>query len=196
MGYGNDPASFDTAGWAHGAASFGPSLRLIAEAIGLPLDAVDATGEVAVARRRSRSPPARSPAGTVAAQRMIVSGLRGGEPLLTFRANWYCTTELEPEWDLRADRLAGQRSTATHRSTSSCASMFPLDRMAETTPGLHREPRVNAVAVVCAAAPGHPHDARPPPGRRQPRDELSRAKRDVARAARRAQRGEKRETWA
>ena len=58
MGFGKDPSAFDPRRWSHGAASFGPSLRLIGEAIGLPLDSVDSSGEVAVATRDLRSRPA------------------------------------------------------------------------------------------------------------------------------------------
>ena len=37
MGYGRDPGSFDQGRWTSGAQSFGPSLRLVADALGLPL---------------------------------------------------------------------------------------------------------------------------------------------------------------
>ena len=36
MGFGADPASFDQGRWSHGAGSFGPSLRLVAEALSPP----------------------------------------------------------------------------------------------------------------------------------------------------------------
>ena len=100
MGFGADPDSFDPARWSHGAASFGPSLRLLGEALGLPLDSVEATGQVAVARQDTQIAAGPLAAGTVAAQRMRVTGLRGGHPLLVFEANWYCTADLEPAWDL------------------------------------------------------------------------------------------------
>ena len=48
MGFGAEPEHFDPGRWAHGAASFGPSLRLVAEALSLALDSVEASGEVAV----------------------------------------------------------------------------------------------------------------------------------------------------
>ncbi len=153
MGYGKDPSSFDTARWAHGAAAFGPSLRLLADAIGLPLDEVDSTGEVAVAPRTLEIAAGTIPEGTVAAQRMIVRGLRGGEPLLTFRASWYCSKELEPEWDLRD---TGWRINVEGDAPLDVELRFPfsLDRMAETSPGYTANRALNAVAVVCAAPPG------------------------------------------
>ncbi len=36
MGYGADPSAFDPGRWAHGAQSFGPTLRMLAEALALP----------------------------------------------------------------------------------------------------------------------------------------------------------------
>ena len=153
MGFGRDPASFDPGRWAHGAASFGPSLRLTAEALGLPLDAVEATGEVAVARQSVEIAAGPLPAGTVAAQRMVVNGLRHGRPLLTFRANWYCTTDLEPAWDLRP---TGWRVKVDGDAPLDVDLRFdvPLERMGELSPGYTAHRAVNAVAVVCAAAPG------------------------------------------
>ena len=34
--------------------------------------------------------------------RTTVSGMRNGSELIRFRANWYCTTDLDVEWDLQA----------------------------------------------------------------------------------------------
>jgi 4-hydroxy-tetrahydrodipicolinate reductase len=153
MGYGRDPSAFDAGRWAHGAASFGPSLRVTAEALGLPLDSVEATGEVAVARETIEIAAGTVPQGTVAAQRMIVNGMRRGRPLLTFRANWYCTTDLEPAWDLRA---TGWRVRVDGDAPLDVEVRFdiPLERMGETTPGYTAHRAVNAVPDVCAAAPG------------------------------------------
>jgi 4-hydroxy-tetrahydrodipicolinate reductase len=153
MGFGADPASFDERRWAHGALSFGPSLRLVAEALGLPLDAVEATGEVAVAARASEIAAGPLPAGTVAAQRMRVDGLRDGRPLLTFRANWYCTTDLDPAWDLLA---TGWRLQVEGDAPLVVEMPFPvsLEQMAETTPGYTAHRAVNAVPYVCDAPPG------------------------------------------
>ncbi len=48
MGFGHPVDEFPPERFAFGAYSFGPSMRLVAEAVGLPLDSVSATGEVAV----------------------------------------------------------------------------------------------------------------------------------------------------
>lgn len=153
MGFGAEPASFDPARWSYGAASFGPSLRVVAEAVGLPLDAVEGTGEVAVAAAPTTIAAGTIEAGTVAAQRMVITGLRRGRPLVTFRATWYCTADLDPAWELR--------DTGWHVTIGGDAPMdveirldVPLERMAELSPGFTANRAVNAVPAVCAAAPG------------------------------------------
>jgi 4-hydroxy-tetrahydrodipicolinate reductase len=153
MGFGKEPATFDARRWAHGAASFGPSLRVLAEAVGLPLDAVESGGEVAVAAHDVEVAAGTVPAGTVAAQRMVVTGLRGGEPLLVFRANWYCGTAIEPAWDLRE---TGWRLLVEGDAPLDVEIRFPVDseRYAATTPGYTAHRPVNAVSAVCAAPPG------------------------------------------
>jgi 4-hydroxy-tetrahydrodipicolinate reductase len=153
MGFGKDPSRFDQRRWGHGAAAFGPSLSLVADALSLPLDAVESGGEVAVATRPIEIAAGTIEAGTVAAQRMTVSGLRGGRPLLQFRANWYCTTELDPPWDLRA---TGWRVVVDGDAPLDIAITFPIppDRYAATTPAYTANRAVNAVPSVCSAPPG------------------------------------------
>jgi 4-hydroxy-tetrahydrodipicolinate reductase len=153
MGYGKDPAAFDQRRWAHGAASFGPSLHLVAEALGLPLDEVTSAGEVATAARTVEIAAGTIEAGRVAAQRMTVAGRRAGHTLLSFSATWYCTDELDPAWDLRA---TGWRITVEGDAPLDVDMRFPvpLERMAATTPAYTANRAVNAVPVVCAAPPG------------------------------------------
>jgi 4-hydroxy-tetrahydrodipicolinate reductase len=153
MGFGKAPAKFDERRWAHGAASFGPSLSALADAVGLPVDAVDATGEVAVARTEVAIAAGTIAAGTVAAQRMVVTARRAGEPLLTFRANWYCATDVEPAWDLRE---TGWRVQVDGDTPFDVAITFPIpiDRNADTSPNFTALRPVNAVPYVIAAEPG------------------------------------------
>ncbi len=153
MGFGNRPESFDPGRWAYGAQSFGPSLRLLADAIGLPLDDVTGTGEVATARADTTIAAGTLGAGTVAAQRMIVTGVRGDRPLLTFQATWYCTDDLDPAWELGP---TGWRVTVDGDAPMDVGIRFavPLERMAELSPGFTANRAVNSVAAVCAAPPG------------------------------------------
>jgi 2,4-diaminopentanoate dehydrogenase len=153
MGFGKPAAEFDRRRFSYGAISFGPSLRLLAEALGTPLDAVESTGEVAVARETISIAAGPLAAGTVAAQTMIVSGLRNGRPLLTFAATWYCTADLDPAWDVRA--------TGWHVVVDGDAPLdidirfaVPIERMGDASPGYTANRAVNAIPFVCAAAPG------------------------------------------
>jgi hypothetical protein len=153
MGFGKPPAAFDERRLSHGRVSFGPSLRLVADTLGLPLDDVEASGEVAVAARTVEIAAGTLEAGTVAAQRLTVAGMRDGRPLLRFRAHWYCTTELEPAWDLSA---TGWRVSVEGDAPLDVELRFsvPIERMGDVSPGYTAHRAVNAVSVVCAAAPG------------------------------------------
>ena len=153
MGFGRPPAVFGEERLARGRTSFGPSLRLVAEALGMPLDSVEAGGEVATAPRRTEIAAGVLEAGTVAAQRLTVSGMRGGRPVLRFRAVWYCTADLDPAWDVRP--------TGWHVAVDGDAPLdidlrfpVPLERMAEMSPAYTANRAVNAVPALCAAAPG------------------------------------------
>jgi len=153
MGFGRDPATFDRRRWNHGAASFGPSLGVVADALSLPLDSVEVTGEVAAARRTVVIAAGTIEAGTVAGQRMIISGMRRGQPLLRFSATWYCATDLEPAWDLRE---TGWRVTVEGDVPLEIDIRFPVpaEEWAATSPGITAHRPVNAVPYVCAAEPG------------------------------------------
>lgn len=101
MGFGAVPGPLDDRTLDHIRGSFGPSLHQLADALSLPLDSVEVMGETAAARTDTRIAAGVVNGGTVAAQRITVSGMRNGRPLLRFRANWYCTTDVDPSWDLR-----------------------------------------------------------------------------------------------
>jgi 4-hydroxy-tetrahydrodipicolinate reductase len=153
MGFGHDPSTFDPVRWTYGGEAFGPSLRLIADAVGLPLDSVESTGEVATAVRDLEIAAGTIPAGTVAGQRMNVVGRRGGEELLGFSATWYCSTDIDADWDLRP---GGWHVTVEGDCPLDMDLRLdiPLERMAESTPGYTANRAVNAVPVVCQAPPG------------------------------------------
>ncbi|HXN62702.1 MAG TPA: hypothetical protein VN886_19810 [Acidimicrobiales bacterium] len=154
MGYGRDPSHFDPRGVElHGGASFAGSLRLIADALSLPLDDVVSTGSVAVARQATEVAAGRIDAGTIAAQRLEVTGIHQGRPLLTFSANWYLTTDVDPAWDLRE---TGWHVLVEGDTPLDIDIRFPVpdEEWAATSPGLTAHRPVNAVPFVCAAEPG------------------------------------------
>ena len=84
---------------------------------------------------------------------MVVTGLHKGEPLLRFRSNWFVTTELEPHWELRSD---GWRVLVEGDTPLDVAISFPIPPAERqlTLPRLTAHRPVNAIAYVCAAAPG------------------------------------------
>ena len=153
MGFAQDPSAFDPRRWAHGAVAFGPSLRLVGEALGMPLDSVESSGDVAAATRDIEIAAGTVPAGSVAGQRMTVIGRRRGEELISFSATWYCSTELDAAWDLRP---SGWRVTVDGDCPLDMELRLsvPLEQMATTTPGYTANRAVNAVPVVCQADPG------------------------------------------
>jgi 4-hydroxy-tetrahydrodipicolinate reductase len=154
MGFGRDPSHFDPRGVeAHGGASFAGSLGVVADALSLPLDDVVATGQVAVARNATDIAAGRIEAGTIAAQRLEVTGMHAGRPLLTFSANWYLTPEVDPAWDLRA---TGWHVLVEGDTPLDVDIHFPVppEQWAATSPGLTAHRPVNAIPYVCAATPG------------------------------------------
>jgi 4-hydroxy-tetrahydrodipicolinate reductase len=154
MGFGRPPEHFDPRGVeAHGGGAFAGSLGLVADALSLPLDDVVASGTVAVAVKTVDIAAGTVEAGTIAAQRLEVSGMRDGRPLLTFRANWYLTPEVDPAWDLRE---TGWRVLVEGDTPLDVDIRFPVpaDEWAATSPGLTAHRPVNAVPYVCAAEAG------------------------------------------
>jgi 4-hydroxy-tetrahydrodipicolinate reductase len=153
MGFGRAPAPFEDYRADYLQSSFGPSLRLIADAVGLPLDSVQAGGELATATRTVHIAAGTLQAGTVAAQRVTVNGMRGGQALLSFRATWYCTAELDPHWDILP---TGWRVAVDGDAPLDIDIRMPvpLDQMATVSPGYTANRAVNAVAAVCAADTG------------------------------------------
>lgn len=154
MGFGCAPLPQASEGRAqHLAKSFGPSLQLVASALGLPLDSIDAKSEVARARRDFRIAAGTIASGTVAAQRTIVTGIRNGEPLLRFTANWYCGTDIAADWELQP---TGWRVQVEGDAPLDVQIRFavPAERWPEVSPALTAHRPVNAIPYVCAAEPG------------------------------------------
>jgi hypothetical protein len=153
MGFGRAPDDFDVRRFAHIAHAFGPSLSALADAVGLPIDAVEPGGDIAVATRDVEIAAGTVKAGTVAAQRPAAIGLRDGRPLMHFRANWYVTTDLEPACELRE---SGWRVQVVGDTPLDVEIRFPVEpeRYPQVSPGFTAYPAVNAVATVCEAEPG------------------------------------------
>jgi 4-hydroxy-tetrahydrodipicolinate reductase len=154
MGYGVSPRAFDPRQIEHVKGDFAGSLAQIAEATGLAVDRWDAVGEMSAARQDVTIAAGTIPAGTVAAQRITITGYAGEKPVLRFRANWYCSRDIEnPEWELRE---SGWRIRVEGDTPLDVAITFPVkpEDYAAFTPGLTAHRAVNAVPAVCEAPAG------------------------------------------
>jgi 2,4-diaminopentanoate dehydrogenase len=133
--------------------SFATSLGQIADAIGLPIDEFAVSGEYATATRDVAILAGTIPQGTAGAQRISVEGKRAGRTLLRFRASWYCTRDIDRDWDLQETgwrmRLEGDTPLDVR-----IAFPIPLDQYTAVMPGLTAHRAINAVPAVCAAPPG------------------------------------------
>ncbi len=155
MGYGRQPGNeFDPNLLSHMAQCFEQSLSMLADSLSLELDSVQASGETATASRRIEiADGAFIEQGTVAAQRITVAGMRNSKPLLRFRANWYCATDIEPGWTLGK---TGWRVTVEGDTPFDINIELPRtsESAAEQMGGYTAHRAVNAVPYVCAAKPG------------------------------------------
>ena len=153
MGFGKSPDTFNPGRAAHLMGEFAPSMRTIAEAAGIVIDGWTSTGEVAVTRQATTIVAGELPVGTVGAQRMSIIGSAGGAEALRFTANWYCTTDIEPAWDLAS---TGWRLQVRGDSSMDVDVRFPVavEDLAAVTPAYTANRPVNAVSYVCQAAPG------------------------------------------
>src|SRR5260370_9480892 len=98
MGFGKPLAEFDVRRFLYGRISFGPSLELVADALAMPLDSIEASGEVAAARGPVHIAAGTWEAGPVAPPRVTVSGIRGGRPGPAFPPPRDCPPYLAPPW--------------------------------------------------------------------------------------------------
>jgi hypothetical protein len=153
MGFGQTRADFDLGRFAVSGGGTGSSMQMVADAIGLPIDSIESTGEVAVACSRVEIAAGIVEAGTVAAQRQVVSCLRNGEPLLSYRSHRYLTTDLDPAWDLRQ---TGWRILVEGDTPLDIDVRFPVSEedYPAMSPGLTAHRPVNAIPYVVAAEPG------------------------------------------
>jgi 4-hydroxy-tetrahydrodipicolinate reductase len=152
MGFGKEPSELQPGRARHLLAAFGPSLQVTAEALGLPLDSLDATEDLAPAAADTEIAAGTVRAGTVAGMRTVVSGFREGAELVRFVATWWCA-ELDADWDLQP---TGWRTRIVGDVPMDVRIEFtvPIERMAEHSPGFTAHRAVNALHAVHAASPG------------------------------------------
>lgn len=153
MGFGKPMGPVDDRRAAYLATQFGPPLGMLAEAAGRPVDEWTAHGEVAAARETTMLAAGELLAGTVGAQRTIITGQSGGSEIVRFTANWYCTSDLDPAWELLS---TGWRVKVRGDAPLDVSLEFPVpvESLGDVTPAYTANRPVNAVPYVYAAKPG------------------------------------------
>lgn len=153
MGFGETPEAFSGRQFPERDEVFNHSLSALADALGITLDNFEVTSEFAVTREATRLHRSEIPAGSVGGQRMVVTGFRGGKPVLRFRCNWFVTPDLEPAWDLRPD---GWRVTVEGDTPLDISIGFPIpvEERQFTLPNLTAHRPVNSIPYICDARPG------------------------------------------
>lgn len=157
MGFAAKPGNLNEPMMEHMRSSFSPSLALIADAVGLPFEGIEVRGAQGIARKDTHIAAGLVPAGTVAATRTVVSGMRGGKPLINFEAIWYVSSDVDTtdgeEWHFRD---SGWRVLVEGDTPLDVTIRFPVpeERYADFTPNLTAHRPVNCIPYVCAATPG------------------------------------------
>ena len=167
MGFGRDPEQFDPSGVeTHGGASFAGSLETSwPTRCRSPSTRSTASGQVATARHDVEIAAGTVRAGTIAAQRMQVHGIRDGRPLLTFSANWYLTADVEPAWDLRE---TGWHVLVSGDTPLDIDVRFPVSarRVGRDLPRPHGPPPGQRHSLRLCSGAGDPDHRRPAAGHR------------------------------
>lgn len=155
MGFGSPaPETFDPGRLHHVATGFSQSLQMLAAAMNISIDGFNSEGEFALAEEPVELANGYIiQPGTVAAQRITVAAMSQQQPVLQFRANWYCTRALDQDWELGD---SGWRVQVEGDTPMDVNISFPrsTDNYADQMSGMTAHPAVNAVPYVCKADPG------------------------------------------
>mgnify|MGYP000244692750 CR=1 FL=1 len=155
MGFGSmTDGKLDPRRLEHASEGFSQTLQLLGAALGQPIEEFVTEGEVALATASVElANGAIIKPGTLAAQRITVSAMAGGRPILKFRANWYCTKDLDREWVLGD---SGWRVQVDSDTPLDVSIEFPRGKQnhADQMSSLTAHPVVNAIPFIVAAPPG------------------------------------------
>lgn len=158
MGFGQEPGPRFDASLAHLKSSFGPSLQLMATALGLPIDSFEGTVELGLAREDVQIAAGVVPKGTVAATKCTLNGLRNGKTLVTMMTTWFVSTDVDTtdgtEW--RFVSPSGWHVVMKGDCPLDVMITYPVEpeNYADMTPGLTAHRPVNAIPYVCEAPAG------------------------------------------
>lgn len=135
------------------AVSTPPTLRMMAEALGLRIDEIVSKRDFALTNSAVELQAGTVPAGTIGAVRMEITGFCEGKPVVTRRTIWHVTKDIDADWDLRDDGIhylvEGDVPLDVMIRISASA-----EQLADVQGSITANPVVNAVPYACAAAPG------------------------------------------
>jgi 4-hydroxy-tetrahydrodipicolinate reductase len=156
LGYGKPLGNFNQQRLDMVKSGFAQSLELLADALGMPSEGVEAKAEVAAASKPIDVPGdggGTIEPGTLAAERVTISAMHQGRPVVTFRANWYCGLDIDADWELRD---VGWKVRVAGDAPMDVDIHFPIPtaEMAGTLAGYTANRPINAIRAVCAAPPG------------------------------------------
>jgi hypothetical protein len=158
MGFGKKEAVPNPARLDHLLHAFGPSLELVADALGLGFDDIRVSGGLGLARKDVHIAAGIVPAGTVAAMRTVLEGMRNGKPLMRFTATWFVSSDVDTsdgeQWDFRD---SGWRVMVEGDCPLAVDIRFPVKDdadYAQMTPGLTAHRPINVVPYICEAPAG------------------------------------------
>jgi hypothetical protein len=154
MGFGKPLGEFHPERRAsHLLGEYAPALDVLTAAAGVTVDEWSATGEVAAACNDVTIVAGDIAAGTAAAQRAMMIGRRGSTDIVKFTQYAYCTTDVDPAWDIRPTgwRIRVQGDAPFD---ADLAFPVPLPELGSFVPAYNANRAVNAIPYVCAAPPG------------------------------------------
>ncbi|HEX7854009.1 MAG TPA: dihydrodipicolinate reductase [Sphingobium sp.] len=158
MGFGKKETEPNPARLDHLLHAFGPSLELVADALGLGFDDIRVSGGLGLARKDVHIAAGVVPAGTVAAMRTVLEGMRNGKPLMRFTATWFVSSDVDTsdgeQWDFRD---SGWRVRVEGDCPLNVGIRFPVkdaEDYAQMTPGLTAHRPINVVPYICEAPAG------------------------------------------
>ena len=158
MGFGAPAGPAHAGQLHHMEMSFGPSLQLVATALGMPIERFEVTGAQGLARQDVHIAAGVVPKGTVAATRTTLTGFHKGKPLMTMCTTWFVSDDVDTSdgqvWEFRSP--SGWHVVMMGDCPLDLSIHFPCaaEDYADMTPGLTAHRPVNAVPYVCDAAPG------------------------------------------
>ncbi|HEX3796898.1 MAG TPA: hypothetical protein VHV57_20555 [Acidimicrobiales bacterium] len=154
MGFGQSPSTLDPQRrMNHLLGAFQPALSVLAEMAGFDIDAWASEGAVATAKEDLTIVAGDIKKGTLAAQRISVTGRSKGTDRVRFNQYTFVALDVDPAWELQS---TGWR-VRVHGDAPIDLSMpfpVPLEGLAGIVPAFNANGPVNAIPYVCAAAPG------------------------------------------